>query len=106
VAVSATLAQELPTLPGLLRGIAQAPRSLSDYLSERKLQKFFKKSTRNKGNRVTWRVLQTTCVLAKAGQAAQEPAKVRALYLTPSEFLLRHGGQVDGVCPGCPDAET
>ena len=39
IAVSAGLAQELPTLLGLLRGIAQAPGShLHFYLSEKKLQ--------------------------------------------------------------------
>ena len=87
VAVSADLAQEFPTLPGLLRCIAQAPGSrLCYYLSERKLQKFFKKSTRNKGNIARWRVLQTIFVLAQVGQAAKEPKKVRELYITHGHF--------------------
>ena len=90
-------------MPGLMRGIAQAPGSrLRFYLSEKKMHKFFKKSTKNKGNRITWRVLQTTCVLTKVGEAAKEPEKVRALYITPREFLLRRQGALDGVCPGCP----
>ena len=102
VAVSADLAQEFPTLPGLLRCIAQAPGSrLCYYLSERKLQKFFKKNTRNKGNIARWRVLQTIFVLAQVGQAAKEPEKVRALYITPRAFLLRHEGKLGAGCPGC-----
>ena len=103
VAVSADLAQELPTLPGLLRGISQAPGSrLCYYLAEKKLQKVFKKNTRNKGNRAMWRVLQTTCVLSQVGQAAKEPEKVRALYITPQAFLLRHEGKLGAGCPACP----
>ena len=53
LAVSARLAEEVPTFPGLLRAIAQAPGSrLQFYLSEKKLQKYFRKGTKNEGNRV------------------------------------------------------
>ena len=55
LAVSAELAREFPTLPGLLRCIAQAPGSrLSYYLSNRRLQKFFKEKTKNKSQQATW----------------------------------------------------
>ncbi len=44
MAVSAALADELPTLPPLLRDIALAPGScFKFYLSERKLCTFFKR---------------------------------------------------------------
>ena len=93
-------------MPGLLRAIAQAPGSrLQFYLSEKKLQKYFRKSTKNEGNRVKWRVLQSTCVLTKVGHAAQEPKKLRALYITPRDFLLRLEGALDVGCPGCPGAD-
>ena len=103
LAVSADLAQEFPTLPGLLRCIAQAPGSrLCYYLSERKLQKFFKKKTRNKGSKATCRLSQTVSVLAQVSQAAQQPKKLRALYITPRQFLLRLEGKTGHGCPGCP----
>ena len=63
VAVSAALADELPTLPQLLRAIALAQGScFKFYLSERKLCKFFKKTVKT-----TPRAQQRTCVLAKQG---------------------------------------
>ena len=65
-------------------------------------REFFKKSTKNTDNRTILRVLKTTCVLTKFGEAAKQPEKVRALYITPREFLLRREGALDGVCPGCP----
>ena len=101
IAVSAGLAEELPTLPGLLRGIAQAPGShLHFYLSEKQLQKYFKRNAKNQGPRVRGEVLQRTCVLTKSGEAEKENIKVRALYITPREFLSRQEGSLDGVCPG------
>ena len=105
IAVSADLAAENPTLPPLVRGIAQAPGSrVRFYQSERKLHKYFKRQTKDKGNRHRWRVLQATAVLTMPGHAARENAKVRALYITPREFLLRQAGSLSDLCPGCPAA--
>ena len=102
VAVSAGLAEEYPTLPSLLRSVAQSPGScLSFYLSDKQLQTHFKRKTKKQSNTVRSRVLQTTCVLAKEGDAAKEDVKVRSLYITPQEFLLRRAGHLDGQCPGC-----
>ena len=107
VAVSASLATELPTLPQLLRGIAQAAGScLHFYLSEKKLRKFLKHITKQKGDVFRGRVLLTTCVLAKRGEAENQDKKVRALYITPRDFLLRHEGSVGGVCPGCSQDDS
>ena len=88
-----------------MRGIAQAPGSrVRFYQSERKLHKYFKRQTKDKGNRHRWRVLQATAVLTMPGHAARENAKVRALYITPREFLLRQAGSLSDLCPGCPAA--
>ena len=86
----------------LLRAIAQAPGSrLRFYQAEKKLLKFFKKSTKAASARVRSRVLQTTSILTKVGHAAEEREKVRALYITPREFLLRLPATLDVGCPGC-----
>ena len=89
-------------MPGLLRCIAQAPGSrLCYYLSERKVQKYLKKETRDIGAIATGRLSQTVPVLAQVGQAAQQAKKYRALYITPRQFMLRREGKTGQGCPGC-----
>ena len=61
VAASAKLAEECPTIPQILRAIAQSPGSrFKFYMSERKLCKFFKKTVKT-----TPRVQQHTFVLSQ-----------------------------------------
>ena len=72
VAVSASLATELPTLPQFLRGIAQAAGSCLHFLlAEKKLRNIFKHMTKKKGDAVRARVLRTTSVLAKTGRGGK-----------------------------------
>ena len=107
VAVSASLATELPTLPQLLRGIAQTAGScLHFYVSENNLRKCFKHMTNHKGAAVRARVLRTTFVLAKQCEAEHQEKTYSALYITPRSFLLRNEGSVDGVCPGCSQDDS
>ena len=98
VAVSAALAVEFPTLPQLLRAIAQAPGScFRFYLSERRLCKFFKKAVKEAP-----RIQQRTFVLAKQGDSATvKKKKYKALYINPRSFLLRFDASARAVCPGC-----
>ena len=97
VAVSAKLADELPTLPQLLRAIALAPgSSFKLYLCERKLCRFFKKTVKT-----TPRIGQRTFVLAKQGDGDTVKKEFRGLYISPRSFLLRFQASERAVCPGC-----
>ena len=90
IAVSAGLAEQLPTLSGLVRGIAQAPGDhLHFYLSEEQLEKDFKRNAENQGPRGRGEVLQRACVCSMSGEAEKKDVKVRALYIISREFLLR-----------------
>jgi len=96
VAVSAKLAEELPTLPQLLRDIAQAPGScFKFYLSERKLCKFFKKTVKK-----TPRIQQRIGILAKKGDQDTVDKKYQGLYMGPRSFLLKFDASERAVCPG------
>ena len=110
VAVSAALAEEFPTLPQLLRGIAEAPSScLHVYLSEKQLCKFVKKSTKKRPEMVQRRVFQRACVhwcvqggLGGFDVACWSPTFTTiATHFRPA-IILRIDGSVGGVCPGCP----
>ena len=79
VAVSVSLAGELPSLPQLLRTIALATGScFKFYLSERKLCKFFKKTIKTAPQ-----IGQRTCVLCKKGDRDSANEKYKALYINP-----------------------
>ena len=102
VAVSATVAEELPTLPPLLREIAQAPGScLHFYLSARKLCKFFKRSSKAKSETVRRKLVERTCVLSKPADRETAGKKYKELYITPRSFLLKIDASIADVCPGC-----
>ena len=100
VAVSDALAAELPTLPQLLRSIAQAPGScFKVYLSARKLCKFFQKTVME-----TPRIQQRTFILAKQGDCdtvKKKYKKYKELYSSPRSFLLKFAASERAVCPGC-----
>jgi hypothetical protein len=97
VAVTGALADELPTLPQLLRAIARAPGScFKFYLSERKLCKFFKKTVKTAP-----RIQQRTFVLSKKEDRHTVQKKYRELYINPRSFLLRFDASERAVCPGC-----
>ena len=98
VAVSASLANELPTLPPLLKAIAQAPGSCFNvYGSERELCKFLKKA-----EKTAPRMRQRTFVLAKPRDRDAADAKYQELYITPQSFLLKFDASARAVCPGPP----
>ena len=102
VAVSATVAEELPTLPPLLREIAQAPGScLHFYLSARKLCKFFKRSSKAKSETVRRKLMERTCVLSKPADRETAGKQYKELYITPRSFLLKIDASIADVCPGC-----
>ncbi len=97
VAVSAALADELPTLPQLLRAIAMAPGSCFMFcLSERKLCKFFKKTVKKAP-----RMQKSIFVLSKKEDRHTVQKKYRELYINPRSFLLRFDASERAVCPGC-----
>ena len=103
VAVSAALAEEFPTLPPLLRSIAEAPSScLHFYLSEKKLCKFVTTSTKEKPEMVRRRMFQRACVLSKPEERETAKKKYKDLYIHPRSFILRIDGRVEAICPGCP----
>ena len=99
MAVSAGVSHELPTLPQLLRAIAQAPGScFKFYLSERKLVKFFKKTVKTAP-----RIKTRTCVLATQAERADIKGKYTELYITPRSFLLKFNASQRALCPGFPE---
>ena len=103
VAASAALAKDFPTLPSILRSIAEAPSScLHFYLSEKKLCKFVTTSTKDKPEMVRRRMFQRACVLSKPEERETAKKKYKDLYIHPRSFILRIDGRVEAICPGCP----
>ena len=98
VAVTASVANEFPTLPQLLRSIAHAPGSCCNfYLSDNNLRKFFTKALRTSSRAL---LLQRTCVLAMPSDHAAAAKDYKDLYLTPRGFLLKFKAAEGDVCPG------
>ena len=96
VAASAALAGELPTLPQVLRSIAQAPGScFKFYLSERKLCKFFKKTAKT-----TPQIGQRIFIICKPGDSDSAELQYRTLYISPRSFLLKFAASERALCPG------
>ena len=96
VAVSAKLAEECPTIPQILRAIAQSPGSCFKFcMSERKLCKFFKKTVRT-----TPRIQQNTFVLSPKTDLEAADKKYRSRYITPRSFLLKFPASERALCPG------
>ena len=102
VAVSASLANEMPTLQPLLRAIAQAPGSCFNvYGSERQLCKFFKKTMKT-----TPSIRKRSFVLAKPRDRDTVDAKYKELYVSPRSFLLNFDASERAVCPGMPNSSN
>ena len=96
MAVSASLGHDMPTLPQLLKAVAQAPGScFRFYMSERELHKFFK--TAQKKSPL---IKRRTCVLAKKGDEVHVKKKYKELYTNPRSFLMRFGASAHASCPG------
>ena len=96
VAVSASLGHDMPTLPQLLKAVAQAPGScVRFYMSERELHKFFKKAEKKSPL-----IKRRTCVLAKKGDEVHVKKKYKQLYINPRSFLMRFDASAHVSCPG------
>ena len=96
MAVTADLQADLPTLPHLLRTLAQAPSGcVKLYLKPKKLCKFFKKH--GKG---TPRLLQRACVLCRPGEEKDAKKGCKQLYNSPQNWVLRFDASVEALCPG------
>ena len=91
-AVSAALADELPTLPQLVRAIALAPGSCSIFTCANASCASFLKDCEP-------RIQQRTCVLAKQGDRATAAKEYKELYINPRSFLLRLVASERAVCP-------
>ena len=96
VAVTADLQADLPTLPHLLRTLAQAPSGcVKLYLKPKKLCKFFKKHAKG-----TPRLLQRACVLCRPGEEKDAEKGCKQLYNSPQNWVLRFDASVEALCPG------
>ena len=96
VAVSARLASQKPTLPLLLRALAEVPRGSFALYSENKLGKVFRKA---KKSRETLKMV----ILSLLSDRATADKKVQGVYHTVASFSTQHGVVKSGAgCPGHP----
>ena len=96
VAVTADLQADLPTLPHLLRTLAQAPSGcVKLYLEPEKLCKFFKKHAKG-----TPRLLKRACVLCRPGEEKDAETGSKQLYNSPKNWVRRFDASVEALCPG------
>ena len=96
VAVTDALKEDLPTLPHVLRALALAPSGcVVYYKSPKKLCKFYKNHAK-----ATPRLVQRACVLCRAGEEADVDKKVKQLYNSPRNWVLRFDASVQALCPG------
>ncbi len=94
MAVTEALAEDLPTLPRVLRALAQTPSGcVIYYKSPKKLCKFFKRQANP-------RLAQRTCVLCRSGEEAGVDRAVKQLYNSPRNWVLRFDATVAALCPG------
>ena len=95
-AATADLQAHLPTLPHLLRTLAQTPSGcVKLYLKPKKLCKFFKKHAKG-----TPRLLQRACVLCRPGEEKDAEAGCKQLYNSPTNWVLRFDASVEALCLG------
>ena len=102
VAASAALARELPTLPLLLRALAEAPGScVKYYKSERELCRTFTKNLKSASTKQAQaKMQQSMCVLSKTSDKAKAEPKYQLLYDTPQRFISRFNGSPCVAFPG------
>ena len=93
LAATANLQTHLPTLPLLLRALAQTPSGcVTFYLTPKKLCKWVK--TQGKG------VLHRACVLSRPGEEQIAKKSWKHLYSSPNTWILRCNASVVARCPG------
>ena len=96
VVVTAGIQAHLPTLPHLLRALAQTPRGcLKFYLNPKKLCKWVKKQ--GKG---AHRLLPRACVLCHPEEEQNVTKSWKQLYNSPHNWILRFNASVQARCPG------
>ena len=96
VAATADLQAHLPTLPHLLRTLAQSPSGcVKFYLKPKKLCKFFKKHAK-----CTPRLVLRCCVLCRPGEEKDAEKGCTQLYSSPNNWGLRFDASVEALCPG------
>ena len=96
VAVTATVAEEFPTLVPVLKAIAMVPGSCFEYFSETALCKFYKKEIKTKP-----RVAQRVCLIGTDAEKRQAVSKIQPVFVTRAQFLRRfEEASGDGICPG------
>ena len=96
VAATASLEAQLPTLPHLLRTLAQTPRvCVKFYLKPKKLCKWVKKEGKGAP-----RLMQRACVLCQPGEEHKATKSWKPLYTSPSSWILRFSATVQARCPG------
>jgi len=96
VAATANLQAELPTLPHLLRTLAQTPRGcVKFYLKPKKLCKWVKKHAKG-----AHRLLQRACVLSRPEEEKNATKSWKQLYNSPNNWILRFNASVEARCPG------
>ena len=93
VAVSARLASQMPTLPLLLRALAEVPRGSFAFYSEHRLGKGFRKAK-------TSPELLTMAILSLLPDRATADKKVKGVYRTVETFTAQHAVVKRAGCPG------
>ena len=96
VAVTADLQTDLPTLPHLLRSLAETPGGcVKFYLKPKKLCKFFKKESKGAP-----RLALRCCVVCRPGEEREVEKGCQQLYQSPRNWVLRFDASVKALCPG------
>ena len=96
VAVTAALQADLPTLPFILRALAEGPSAcVIYYMQPKKVCKFFKKNAKR-----ALRVAQRACVLCRPGEEEDVKKGVQTFYISPKNWVLRFDASVEALCPG------
>ena len=96
VAVTAALQADRPTLPHLLRALAQAPGGcVKLYLKPKKLTKFIE--AQGKG---APRLLKRACVLCRPGEEKDVKTSRKQLYNSVKNWVLQFHASVSSACPG------
>ena len=96
VAATASVQADLPTLPRLLRALAQTPRGcVKFYMNPKKLCKWVK--AQGKG---APRMLLRACVLCQPGEENNAKPSWKQLYNSHNNWILRFDASVQARCPG------
>jgi len=103
MAVSAAIAREFPTLPQLLKAIAEAPGSgFKFYASTSALCKFCAKQIKKKTPAIKRQAFVLAHMDAQDAVDDKHKALSTQLSVTPRGFLLKCPGSQRAACPGVP----